>query len=464
MSRIHPTSLRGGALAAIAASLLAVAPPLFADQKANVLIIFVDDLGYADLGSQGSKEARTPNIDSLASNGVRCTSGYVTAPMCSPSRAGLLTGRYQQRFGYEYNLGPVGTLKFGLPTDEKTIGDHLKAADYVTGALGKWDLGATTPYFPWRRGFDEFFGFLTGCRPFQPIKSDDATVQLRRNEKPVDETQYMTDALAEEASHFIKQHRDRPWLLYAAFNAPHWPMQAKAKHLKAFSDIKDSHRRAFLAMLASLDEAVGRILETLRETDQEQRTLIFFASDNGGPTGRPRANADAPFEHGINTSQNNPLAGEKGELREGGIRVPFLVQWKSRIPAGGVFDQPVSTLDILPTALAAAGQPPLNSKQVDGVDLLPYFTGQRTALPHEALYWRVGGTRAMRSGDWKLRQDHSGRFYLHNLSTDIGESRNLSLEDPNRLAEMKALLTAWDKELVEPLWAADGTTGRKAAK
>lgn len=425
----------------------------------NIVIIFVDDLGYADLGCQGSDEVVTPHIDSISAHGLRCTDAYVTAPQCCPSRAGLITGRYQNRFGFEANWTAAAAGRAGLPRGERTIADHFKDAGYVTGMIGKWHLGAAEGMRPYERGFDETLWHPNGGVLF-PDKNTGLIPHMYRGSEPAQVAEYSTDAFGREAAEFINRHQHQPFLLYLAFVPPHWPMEAKPEHMAQYAHVPDLHRRTMLAMMASLDENVGRVLDKLRETQLEERTLVFFLSDNGGPTGRPRPQPDADFEYGQNTSRNDPCRGVKGDLLEGGIRVPFLVQWQGCIPAGRTYDQPVISLDILPTALAAAGAEPLAGTKLDGVNLLPFLTGQRQGTPHETLYWRfrfpplqpARHRWAIRQGDWKLVKNDLAPLALYHLASDIGETRNLAAEQPERVREMQAAWERWDSENQEPLW------------
>ncbi len=428
-------------------------------KRPNIVILLADDLGYADLGCQGSTEVKSPQIDSIAAHGVRCTAGYVSAPQCSPSRAGLITGRYQNRFGFEANWPASLSGKAGLPVSERTIADRLKTAGYVTGMIGKWHLGESEAMRPYNRGFDETFWNPNGGILF-PDKQTGFLRQMYRGAKPVDVAEYSTDAFGREAAEFIERHRGEPFFLYLAFVPPHWPMEAKPEHLTQFTHIRDLHRRTMLAMMSSLDENVGRVLNKLRETKLEENTLIFFLSDNGGPTGKPRPQPDADFEYGQNTSKNDPCRGVKGDLLEGGIRVPFLVQWKGRIPAGKTCVQPVISLDILPTALAAAGMEMRPDWKLDGANLLPFLTGEKSGAPHDALYWRFRFPPrqpalhrwAIRQGDWKLVKNNREPVALYNLTTDIGETNNLAAEQPDRVAAMKTAWQRWDAQNREPLW------------
>lgn len=270
--------------------------------RPNILLIVADDLGYGDVGAHGCRDIPTPHLDSIAASGVRCTSGYVSAPQCGPTRAGLLTGRYQQRFGHEYNRAPPGGA---MDLGETTLADRLKAAGYATGLVGKWHLGLDEKHHPLQRGFDEFFGFLGGANPYLPRGPAGVVPRILRGREPVAEKAYLTDAFAREAVAFIDRHRKEPFFLYLAFNAPHGPLQATEKYLKRFETIEDEKRRTYAAMVSAMDDAVGAVLAKLRETGLDERTLIVFISDNGGPTD-------------VNASSNAPFRGVKGEVREGG--------------------------------------------------------------------------------------------------------------------------------------------------
>jgi arylsulfatase A-like enzyme len=422
--------------------------------RPNIVIILADDLGYGDLGFQGGKDIPTPNLDALAGQGVRCTNGYVTGPYCSPTRAALLTGRYQQRFGHEFNPGEGPAGEFGLPLTQTTLADRLKSAGYATGLVGKWHLGDLPKYHPTKRGFDEFFGFLGGAHPYLGEKG----VNLQRGTEAIRESAYLTDAFGREAVAFIDRHQGHPFFLELAFNAVHTPMQASDDRLSRFASIADERRRKYAAMLSAMDEAVGKVLAKLRSAGLEENTLIFFLSDNGGPT---------MVGTTINASKNDPLRGSKRTTLEGGVRVPFVVRWKGKLPEGKVYDRPLIQLDILPTALAAAGVAVEPSWGLDGVNLLPHLNGESKADPHDALFWRLGEQAAIRRGDWKLvRYDQTadtskpargGRppvtpFRLYDLNHDIGESHDLSAEKPEKVKELREAWDAWNAQLARPLW------------
>jgi arylsulfatase A-like enzyme len=430
--------------------------------RPNILVLFSDDQGYEDLGVQGSKDIPTPRIDSLARNGVRCTDGYVSSAMCSPSRAGLLTGRSQSRFGHDINWEPDWPVDpndtRGLPLTETTLGDQLKAAGYHTGVIGKWHLGEAPPFHPNRRGFDEFFGFIGGGHNYPTGSYRDSpplnhyNTLLERNGEPQPAAPgYLTTVLGEESAAFIHRNKEKPWLLYTAFNAPHTPLQATPELLERVKHIQDEKRRTYAAMIVGMDDAVGRILQQLREDGLEERTLIFFLSDNGGTTEN-------------NTSSNAPLRGRKGTMWEGGIRVPFLVQWKGVLPAGKVYDRPVSSLDILPTALAAAGAPSIADQPLDGVNLVPYFLGEKVGDPHDLLFWRLAERNiwAVRGGDHKLVKQGEATG-LYNLSKDIGETRDLVGELPEVRAKLQKAFDEWHAELIPPLWKVFKTPEAEAA-
>ncbi len=297
-----------------------------ADARPNIVILVADDLGYADIGCHGGKEIPTPHIDSIAAAGVRCTSGYVSGPYCSPTRAGLLTGRYQQRFGHEFNPGPptAENANFGLSLKETTLPQRLKEAGYATGMVGKWHLGHKDEFHPLSRGFQEFYGFLGGSHTYfnEQKKPNDP---IMRGREAIAEPEYLTDAFQREAVAYIDRHQKEPFFLYMTFNAVHTPMDATDKYLARFSKIEDPKRRAYAAMLSAMDDAIGAIVGKLKATGIEDNTLVFFISDNGGPTA-------------VNTGLNTPLSGVKAQTAEGGIRVPYLVQWKKKLPAGKIYD------------------------------------------------------------------------------------------------------------------------------
>jgi arylsulfatase A-like enzyme len=439
-----------------------------AGRKPNILVILADDLGYGELGCQGfTPQIPTPNIDSIAKNGVRFTSGYVSGPYCSPTRAGFMTGRYQQRFGHEFNPGPAqaAVKDFGLPLTETTIADRLKAAGYATGWFGKSHLGYEPPFHPLQRGFDAYFGFLGGAHSYLDAAGDRANPILRGT-TPVDTVDYTTDAFGREAVAFIERHKAEPWFCYLPFNAVHGPLEALDKYEKRFHAIEDRKRRTYAAMQSAMDDAIGSVLGKLRELKLEEDTLIFFFSDNGGPTAQT-------------TSGNGPLRGFKSQTWEGGIRVPFLVQWKGRIPAGRVDDRPVIQLDLHPTALAAAGVAIKPEWKLDGVDLLPYLTGKNSGAPHEALYWRFGQQVAIRSGDWKLVKgagspgiaaaETRGKASLdgaelYNLAKDIGEKTNLAAQQPGKVKELSAAWNKWNEGNIDAKWFPDRAGTKKGKK
>lgn len=425
-------------------------------RRPNILVIVADDLGYADIGVHGGKAIKTPNIDKLAAAGVRCTSGYVSAPYCSPTRAGFLTGKYQTRFGHEFNphVGPEG--KLGLPLDQRTLANLLRSAGYATGLVGKWHLGFSKDHHPQSRGFDDFFGFLVGGHNYALRKeaepkfvssmSQNLIYRGRELEK-VDG--FATDVFTDEAIGFMKRHKDQPWFLYLAYNAPHTPLEiADGVKDKIPADEKDPARRGYLALLAGLDDAIGRIMAHLRETGEDQNTLVIFLSDNGGSN-------IAPFL-AYNTGVNRPLRGSKGQTLEGGIRVPFFVSLPGKLPAGTTYDSPVIALDILPTACALAGVKAPGD--IDGVDLLPHLSGKNKAAPHDALFWRFGEQKAMRKGQWSLvdwrdfdKKSQSG-WQLYDLATDLGQTKDVAADHPEVFAPMREAWTRWNQGNVAPLW------------
>ncbi len=427
-------------------------------RRPNVIVIAADDLGYGDICGYSCKGLQTPNIDSLGRNGIRFTDGHVTAPVCSPSRAGFITGRYQQRYGHEFNAGAAARCEregLGLPTTETTLAQAMKAAGYATGLVGKSHLGSQPQFHPQKRGFDEFFGFLHGANlymepldapgvHFIDISNENLGTKraeinpILRGTEPVQEEEYLTDAFTREAVAFIERHRAEPFFLYLAYNAPHTPLQVTDFYYQRFPHIADEKHRIYAAMVSALDDGVGRLLETLKKLELWNDTLIFFFSDNGCAT-----YTEACY--------NDPLLGGKLALFEGGQRVPFFAQYPARIPAGATYDRAVSTIDIYPTAVTLAGGEVPQDR--DGVNLMPFLTGKMEGDPHQALFWRNGTNSAVRSGDWKLVNLGEGtHVLLYNVREDIGETTDLASQHPARVKELSYLLAGWQAQLVEPLW------------
>ncbi len=404
--------------------------------RPNVIVFLSDDVGWGEYGFQGATDIPTPNIDSIAKNGVRFTQGYVSGPYCSPTRAGLMTGRYQTRFGHEFNST---ARRSGLPLAETTIANRLKALGYETCAVGKWHLGGGPEFRPMERGFDEFYGTLANTPFFHPNQFVDSRVSP--DVQPVtDDKFYTTDAYAERVVDWLEQHKAGPWFVYVPFNAQHAPLQAPQKYLDRFPDVADEKRQLFSAMMSAMDDAVGRVLGKVRDLGQEENTLVWFLSDNGGPTAST-------------TSRNGPLRGFKATTWEGGVRVPFCAQWKGTLPAGKTYEHPIIQLDILPTCLAAAGGEIDPAWKLDGVNLLPYLSGENKSRPHETLYWRFGEQWAIRHGDLKLLEGRggSGKPELYDLAKDIGESKDLAASHAAQAAELQGLWDAWNAEQADPI-------------
>ena len=432
-----------------------------AAEKPNIVVIVGDDMGYADTGVHGCRDIPTPHLDALAAGGVRFTNGYVSGPYCSPTRAGLLTGRYQTRFGHEFNPGGnSGSGDKGLPLTETTLADRLKAAGYATGLVGKWHLGNGAKFQPQQRGFDEFFGFLAGGHPYFPGKG----APILRGTEPVDEQEYLTDAFAREAVDFVDRHRESPFFLYLAFNAVHTPMHAGDARLQKFAAIKNEKRRTYAAMMSAMDDAIGKVLTKLEESGLEDNTLVCFFSDNGGPTMRGTA---------TNGSVNTPLRGSKRTTLEGGVRVPFMVKWPRKLPTGETYDKPVIQLDVMPTALAAAGVEISSEWKVEGVDLTPFVAGENEAAPHDQLCWRFGQQMAIRRGDWKLvkydpvvdgDRGKATAAKLYNLADDVGEQHDVLAEYPEKVRELQTAWDAWNKDNVPPKWGGTHLKGNGKGK
>lgn len=418
-----------------------------AAEKPNVLVIYMDDMGWAQPGCYGGKMAPTPNIDALATGGVRFTDGYVSACICSPSRVGLMTGRYQARSGHDTN--PNRRPETGLALTETTFAQRMKTAGYTTGIVGKWHLGTSSPqYMPASRGFDFSFGTManlgeeqgpTFYRGLQAIADPPGA--------PITSPLY-----ARESVQFIEAHREKPWFLYLSFNAVHAPHVASEKWLTRFKDLP-KHDAQYAALLAEADEAIGTVLAKLRALKLEEKTLIFLISDNGGAY----ANAEM-----------GGLRGHKWFCWEGGIRVSWIVAWKGHVPGGRVSHQPVIQLDVLPTALAAAGAEVKPEWQLDGVNVLRLLEGKIDTLAPRALYFRFGVQYAVRQGDWKLvKASKEMEPMLVNLASDPGEQKDLSVKNPAKKQELQTLFDTWNASMKPPVredlrW--NGDEERKANK
>lgn len=411
----------------------------------NVVVILADDLGYADVGFQGLTDFATPNIDRLAESGVRFTNGYVSHPFCSPSRAGLLTGRYQHRFGHVNN--PKFRADEGLPLEETLLPEALAPAGYVSGIVGKWHLGDEARFRPRERGFDEFFGLLGGGHDYFRSTTRDAReylIPLHANGVEIPVEGYLTEQLTQAALDFVRRHSGSPFFLYLAYNAPHGPLQAPSELLERVGSIEDTRRRTYAAMVTSLDDGVGELVVLLDQLGLSEDTLVFFLSDNGGPTP-------------ANASDNSPLRATKGTVYEGGVRVPFVVAWPGRLPSATQYDPPVSALDIFPTAVAVAGLEAASG--LDGVDLIPYLTRKRPGPPHEQLFWHsaAGAQYAARGLDRKYVRTLDREAELYAILDDMSESVNVSDGDPMS-AELGKAVDAWHAEHPPPAWP--GTSGR----
>ncbi len=405
-----------------------------ADKQPNILLILSDDAGYSDFGFMGNNQILTPNIDYLAESGAIFSEAYVTASVCAPSRAGLLTGRYQQRYGFEGNLEPG----FGLDIAENTLGDALRAQGYRTGLFGKWHLGSRSEYHPNNRGFDEFYGVLAGSRPYffsERSDSKDHHQALFHNHQQVQPEGYLTDIFADQACNFIESTDEQPFFCYLSFTAVHTPMQAKQEDLEKFHD---QERTKLKAMTWAMDQAVGRVISALKATHQLDDTLIIFTNDNGGAAN--------------NTADNTPLKGWKGNKFEGGLKVPLILSWKDHIPAGSSFHGITSTLDIFATAQAAASANTRTGDGLDGVNLLPFLRGHRQGDPHEWLFWRKEEEAAARWKHWKLIRLKDYGSVLYNLRDDPGETVDRTASDPEIAVEMEHALAEWERDLKPPRW------------
>jgi len=420
----------------------------------NVIVIMTDDLGYVDVGFNGSIDIPTPNIDRIAHQGVKFTNGYTSYSVCSPSRAGFITGRYQQRFGYERNTQyRPNDPNMGLPQSEKTIPEVLGQVGYTSGVIGKWHLGAHISNHPLNRGFDFFYGHLGGGHRYFPeeltiedsYSINDEPLSYRtwimRDHKPEKTDEYLTDEFSNEALKFVEKNHKGPFFLYLAYNAPHGPLQSTPKYLDRFDHIKNNKRKTYAAMVSAVDEGVGRLLDKLETLEISENTMIFFLSDNGGP--EPK-----------NGSNNGPLREGKSSIYEGGNRIPFAMQWTREI-SPMVYEYPISSLDILPTIATLTDAPLPADRPLDGVNIIPFLKGEKQGRPHQTLYVRKfdDDLYSVRDGDMKLVTKKKNSIKeLYDLENDLGEENDLANFFPQEVNRLDSLRKAWDAQLINPIF------------
>jgi len=423
------------------------------DSPPNIIVIISDDQGYADVGFHGSKEIFTPNIDRIAKNGVVFSQGYVSYAVCSPSRAGLITGRYQNRFGYTRNilLAPKDSL-MGLPISEQTLPEVLNNVDYKTKAIGKWHLGAHESLVPEKRGFDEFFGFLIGGHRYFPndLTLNDLTEASRQmdgyitkiydNGKRVNTKKYLTEELSDNAVKFIEDNSEDPFFLYLSYNAPHTPLQATDTDLERNNHIDVEKRRTYAAMVSSMDDGVGSILDKLEEKNISENTIVIFFSDNGGV-------------EWYNFSDNGPLRGIKGDFFEGGIRVPFTMQWPKKIKPGIIYNKPIIALDVFATVVSAASAEKFIKNNIDGVNLIPYINGEINGSPHDYLFWKnpdkdIDVIRDNRYKYIRVKDDE----YIFDLDNDLSEENNIISSSTPIYQKLKLKFKEWEKDMIDPVF------------
>jgi arylsulfatase A-like enzyme len=470
----------------------------FADsvKRPNIIIILADDLGKMDVSLYGGKNVSTKNIDAIGQNGATFNQAYISSPICAPSRAGLLTGRYQQRFGFEINTHeryPTNRIEYygykwlytndvfqlpegldeiavptfdaihkqGLPPTEFILPELLKKHGYATAAMGKWHLGYNETARPMRRGFDYHYGFLQAFSLYAPVEQegivnkrlDDFTdgflwekartgnCAIQRNGKVIEEKGYLTNRIAEESTQWMEAHKEEPFFMYIPFSAPHTPFQATQEYYDKYAHVESPEKRIYYAMIHALDDAVGTIMDKLKELELEENTMVIFLSDNGGAT-----YTVAP--------DNSPLKGGKLTNFEGGINIPFMVQWKGHIPAGITYKNVISSLDIFRTATDLA-QCQMPEKEFDGVNFLPYLLDSNYVdkKPHDVLYWRSCGHKAILKYPWKMVKDYESNVtQLYNLQNDISEKKNLAKEEPKMVKQFESELIEWEKGLIDSRW------------
>lgn len=460
--------------------------------RPNVIILLADDLGKTDISHYGGTLLETPNIDAIGHRGVTFTDAYCTSPICSPSRAALMTGRYPQRFGFEtqpmtryarnrieyavYQYITMGSAwqfvdldavprredveRQGVPPSEITLAEILDASGYATGLVGKWHLGYTPDFYPTNRGFDYFYGFYEAFTLYDD-ENDEEIVNYRHdyfankhiwrqqrknhcairvNEKEIEEDDYLTFAIADEAVQFMERSQNEPFFLYVSFSAPHTPFQCPKSYYDRFAHIEDENKRVYAGMIAALDDAVGTIMDYLASSGLDENTLVWFASDNGGATY-------------TGATENAPLKGGKFNFFEGGVNIPMMAQWKGVIPEGATRSETVTLMDIFATSIAAAKTATPSDVVYDGNDLLPYLAGDATNAPHDVLYWRAYHQKAVREGSWKLLvDDRTGVRRLYDLDNDRVETRNVAAKHPEVVTELEHRLADWQSELESPKW------------
>ena len=426
-----------------------------AADKPNIVFLFSDDAGYADFGFNGSTQMKTPNLDQLAASGVKFTQAYVTDPTCGPSRAGLMTGMYQQRFGYEENNVPgymsnnsaILGANMGLPLDQKTMGNYLQQQGYKTAFLGKWHLGGTDEMHPINRGFDYFYGFRGGDRSYYaypenaPARTQTDTFFDKEMEEGLggfeEHKGYLTDVLAEKAADFMTQNAHDPFFLFLSFNAVHTPIEAKPEDLEAFPNLTGT-RQQVAAMTLAMDRAVGHVTKTLKTLGLDDNTIIVFSNDNGGPTDK-------------NASSNFPFSGTKSNHLEGGIRVPMLMSYPGIISPNTTYPHMVSLFDLLPTFYEAAGGREYNT-QLDGKNLLPYVISANHGKPHDTLFWKKDVRATVRHHNFKLLRFPDRPAELYDIEQDPQELHNLAAQNPEMVATLFTKLFEWEQTLARPLW------------
>jgi arylsulfatase A-like enzyme len=470
-----------------------VLPPYSGERSPNILLIVVDDLGKSEVSCYGSTTVKTPHIDQFAKEGIQFTDCYVTAPVSAPSRASLLTGRYNERYGFEtqpmenypsnlpnYWLGKymVGKGEFvldekprfppewqiqkqGLLPTEINLAEFLKMRNYSTACIGKWHLGFSKDHIPNKRGFDYQYGFYGAFSLYSEKRKDPDMVNfiqdsfsakhqwktgrketsaIRRNDKIIKEKRYLTDAIKEEAISYMAIHKNEPFFLYVAFNAVHVPFQAPRDYYEMYDSVSDKNKRVYYAMVSALDDAIGEMMEKLKSLGLENNTIIYLVSDNGG----------AAY---TKATDNKPYKGGKLTMFEGGVNVPFMMKWKGKLPEGMIYENPVSSMDIFMTSIKLAECELPDDRVYDGTDLMPFLKSGKTGAPHESFYWKADQIHAMRKGDWKYLQSiRDGWIELYNLREDRYEHIDLHNVRPEELKKLQEIFDRWNKEQLPPLW------------